>query len=98
MTVTYEITAMVDPALAEQYEHYMRRTHIPDLLRTGHFHSASISKGQPAVYRVRYEAKDRESLDRYLADEAPRLRDDFSSHFPTGVDLTRAEWEILETW
>ena len=69
MTVSYEITAMVDPGLEEQYENYMRETHIPDLLRTGHFEGASISRGQRGVYLVRYEAKDRESLDRYLVDD-----------------------------
>ena len=98
MTVTYEITAKVDQALADKFERYMRQTHIPDLLKTGHFDGASISKSQPGVYRVRYEAHDRESLNRYLADDAPRLRSDFNEHFPTRVDVARAEWEVLEIW
>ena len=98
MTVTYEITATVEPALRERYERYMRETHIPDLLKTGHFEGASISSGGPGLYRVRYEARDRGSLERYLGEDAPRLRGDFNAHFPSGVEATRTEWDVIEKW
>jgi hypothetical protein len=35
-------------------------------------------------------------LDEYLAKDAPRLREDFNSHFPEGVEVSRENWEILE--
>jgi len=98
MTVTYEITAKVEPFLCERYERYMRETHIPDLIKTGHFEGASISTSESGLYRVRYEAIDRRSLDRYLSDDASRLRDDFNAHFPSGVEVTRTEWNVLEKW
>lgn len=96
--VTYEITAVVPPDLREAYEEYMRGRHIPDLMATGAFAAASISRSAPGRYRIRYEAVSRAALDAYLSDHAPRLRNHFLTIFPTGIELAREEWEVLERW
>ena len=98
MTVTYEITAMVRADLCDSYVSYMRTRHIPDLIRTGHFVSATLSHSGTGRYRTRYEAADRGSLDLYLAENAPQLWDDFIKHFPDGVELSREEWDVMETF
>lgn len=97
MIVTYEITAAVEAPYVEAYERYMRERHIPDLLATGCFVGASFSRSGRR-YRIRYEALDRATLDRYLAEYAPRLREHFNSSFPEGVEVTREEWDVIETW
>jgi hypothetical protein len=96
--VTYEVTASVAPALAADYERYMRGRHIPDLLATGAFIAASFGRSADGRYRVRYEAPDAAALDAYLADHAPRLRADLASHFPDGVALEREVWAVVEAW
>jgi hypothetical protein len=98
MGVTYEITAVVRPDLCDAYENFMTRQHIPDLLKTGAFGAASFSKSSPGRYRIRYEARNREALDHYLCDHAPRLREHFATKFPDGIDITREEWEVLASW
>src|SRR6267142_131693 len=95
--VTYEITATVRADLVDAYERFMRERHIPDVLATGHFAAASLGRSRPGRYRIRYEAKSREALDRYIAEDAPRLRA-LHSEFPDGVEVAREEWEILESW
>lgn len=95
--VTYEVTAIVREDLVDAYEAYMRR-HIPELLATGKFLAATISRSAGNRYRTRYEARDQHSVDRYVAEDAPRLRADFAKHFPNGVELTREVWQTLETW
>jgi hypothetical protein len=97
-TVTYEITAIVRADLCDAYEAYMRDNHIPQLLETGAFAGATLSRSSPGRYRTRYEAHSREALDHYLIKHAPRLREHFAKTFPTGIDLAREEWDILETW
>lgn len=92
--VTYEITAVVDGRLADEYERYMKDRHIPDLLATGHFASAAFSRSGDR-YRIRYEAHDQAALDKYLAEHAKRLRRDLQQHFPTGVEFSREIWEVL---
>lgn len=92
--VTYEITATVAPGLSLEYENYMIRQHIPDLMATGCFASATISKNGDR-YRIRYEAHSQGSLDRYLAEHADGLREDFLKHFPVGIEVSRENWDIL---
>ena len=70
--VTYEITTVVEPQLAEAYEHYMRREHIPHLMATGCFVSASLARSSAGRYRIRYEAESQAELDRYLG-RTPRI-------------------------
>src|SRR5687768_861654 len=95
--VTYEITARVEMHLRSRYETYMRGRHIPDVLETGFFEEATFSRSQD-VYRVRYEAISVEALSEYLENDAGRLRADFTVHFPTGVEVTRENWEVLQTF
>jgi len=94
----YEITTVVRADLVEKYEKYMRETHIPDLLETGFFRAASLSRSEENCYRIRYEAHDQNALDEYLESDAARLRADFLQHFPEGVEVSREVWEVLETW
>jgi hypothetical protein len=96
--IIYEITAVVRADLVKKYEEYMRGRHIPDLLETGYFHAASLSRSDENRYRIRYEAPDQNALDRYLKSDAARLRADFLEHFPEGVEVSREVWEVLESW
>ncbi|HVF39341.1 MAG TPA: DUF4286 family protein [Gemmatimonadaceae bacterium] len=96
--ITYEITARVDERLAPAYEGYMRSRHIPDLLGTGCFLSATFARGEGGEYLIRYSATDRVSLDRYLAEFAAGMRAHFNAHFPDGVELSRKVWEDLQAW
>ena len=96
--VTYEVTTTVEPRLVEAYERYMRQVHIPDLLATGCFHGAALTRAAIGRYRVRYEAPSQADLDRYLATHATRLREDFASHFPDGVTASREIWVAIQAW
>ncbi|MEX2584599.1 MAG: DUF4286 family protein [Gemmatimonadota bacterium] len=96
--VTYEVTAVVDESLVDEYEEYMRSVHVPDLLATGCFVGASFSRAGGNRYRMRYEAPNRETLDRYLAEHAGALREHVQEQFPSGVLLSREEWTVVEVW
>lgn len=96
--IIYEITAVVNPALVEKYEQYMSEQHIPDLLETGHFTGAAFTCTTENRYRIRYEAFNKQALDQYLTRDADRLRADFLAHFPTGIELSREVWEVLQVW
>jgi hypothetical protein len=96
--VTYEITAEVRDDLVPAYEEFMRGTHVPDLLATGYFVGASFSRSTVGRYRIRYEARNSASLERYLAEHAPRLRAHFDARFPEGVRLSRERWTVVQAW
>jgi len=97
--IIYEITATVGSGgLAEEYEKYMLERHIPELLETGFFSGAKLTRAGANRYRIQYEAPDRKALDEYLATEATRLRADFLAHFPADVEVSRENWEVLQIW
>jgi hypothetical protein len=96
--IIYEITAIVREDLIENYEKYMRERHIPDLLETGFFARAFFTRSNKNRYRVQYHAHDKKALDEYLKTKADTLRNDFLKHFPEGVEVSRENWEILQSW
>ncbi|HMO80927.1 MAG TPA: DUF4286 family protein [Pyrinomonadaceae bacterium] len=93
--VTYEVTCSIAADLCEEFEIFMCGRHIPEILSSGLFTSASFAASTPGRYRIRYAAHDRTALDRYLSTFADGLRTDFADRFPTGVLVTREEWTIL---
>ena len=96
--VIYEITAVVETKLVEAYEKYMRERHIPDLLKTGYFQNALLTRSGKNRYRIRYQASNQSALDEYLTNDAETLRADFLAHFPKGVELSREIWEVLRVF
>ena len=91
--VIYEITAKVRTDLIEDFERFMKETHIPDLLKTGYFENGEIALLTSGNYRIRYSVKDRKTLETYFEKDAEILRKNFVEKFPEGVEVSR---EILE--
>lgn len=98
MTVIYEVTAVVRAELLADYEKYMCDRHIPELIATGYFRGARFARSTENPYRIIYEAHNRDALDCYLRNDAERLRADFLSHFPAGIELSRENWRVLAQW
>ena len=98
MSVVYEVTAVVEHELAAEWERYMRERHIPDVLATGCFSRASLTRAQGGRYRIIYHAESSADVDRYLAQSAPALRAEFAARYPGGVALTRETWELVQEW
>jgi hypothetical protein len=96
--VIYEVTATVAAELVPGYEQFMREQHIPALLRTGCFRSAVLARSAPGRYRMRYEAEGEGELERYVAQFAEELRAEFVARFPSGIELSREVWTVVEAW
>jgi hypothetical protein len=95
MTI-YEVTVVLDPALAEAFERYMRTRHIPEILATGCFTTIRFERAAPTKFRTRYESESRARLEEYLDRHTDRFRADFMAHFPEGCDVLRATWEEVQ--
>jgi hypothetical protein len=80
----------------------MCRSHIPDVLRTGHFHSSDLLKqidGESAtksVYQIRYQCLSLESLQQYRTDFAPRLQAEHTTRYQGRFTASRAVFETLD--
>ena len=96
--VLYEVTVDVEPALADAFETYMRRTHIPEIFAIGCFHTVRFDRASPTRFRTCYQASSRAELDRYLQQHTERFRADFATHFPSGAIAQREVWTVTEVW
>lgn len=94
--IAYEVTVDVAPELVDQFVAFILIRHIPDLMATGCFSRAEFAQAGDHRFRQRFVAFSREDLDRYLAEHAVRLREDFARHFPAGTALTREVWDIIK--
>lgn len=94
--IIYEVTARVAAGLSGDFEEYMCSRHIDDVLATGFFTGASFFSTSENRYCIRYKARSEKDLDHYLESDAPRLRADFLSLFPDGVEVSREVWKEIE--
>lgn len=96
--VVYEVRVAVEEDLAEAFEAYMRRRHLPEILATGCFQRIRFVRGGAGRFATWYEAARRADVDRYLAGPAAVLRADFLAHFPEGASVERDVWEPVQAW
>lgn len=91
----YEVTAVVEAAVREEFERFMAERHIPDVLATGKF-AAAFFAGNDGLYRIGYHCDSREDLESYYAENAPALREDVIEKFPSGIELSRKDLDIVK--
>ncbi len=96
--IVYEVALDVRPDLEAAVVAYFRDRHLPDMFDTGCFRAIDFERLGPGQLRSRYQCDDQADLDRYLADHAASMRDDFARHFPDGATPSRTVWEILQSW
>jgi hypothetical protein len=80
---------------------WMKRKHIPDIMKTGQFTNSRISKllDQPEdddnTYVIQYECENREKFDNYSENFASPLRDEFNSRYKDKFILFRTLMETV---
>lgn len=97
--ISYEVTVRTEsPEIGREFVAWMREEHIPDVLATGLFAGAELAELDATSFRTRYLAPSRASLDRYLAEHAPRLREAFAARFGGTASASRQLWASLQAW
>ena len=97
----YNVTTNINEAVHDAWLHWMKETHIPDVLATGKFLNAKMSRVLVdeamggMTYSVQYTTVDRETLKSYYAEDAERLREDALKRFPNQFVAFRTELEIV---
>lgn len=84
--VVYNVTISIDQNSADEWLEWMRKVHIPDVMRTGHFRDSKICRvhGEEeggTTYAIMYTAKSQEDLDEYQEKHAPQLQLEHSNRF-----------------
>jgi hypothetical protein len=91
--VIYEVECSLDPSIVEAFDAWLPG-HVRQVLACEGFIGAEIQApadpepGQPVVRRTQYRLRNRAALERYLEQDAPRLRAD-AAHFGDAAVFTR---------
>jgi len=92
--VTYEVNLQVDAAIAGEYRAWLR-AHVAELLALPGFVDATVFDVHAPVEPgraglcVHYRLRDRAALERYLAEDAPRMREQGLARFGGRFSATR---------
>ena len=97
----YNVTINVDEAIHDDWLSWMLDQHIPEVLATGKFIKALMTQVLVkeelggVTYSVQYTCRSRESLERYYAEDAQRLRQETSRRFGNRLGAFRTELKVV---
>lgn len=100
--IIYNVTVNIDEVVKEAWLHWMRNVHIPDMLATGKFSEAKMSRvlvdeeRGGITFSVQYTAKNRTMLERYYEEDAERLRQDALDRFGPQFVAFRTELDVVD--
>ena len=83
----YNVTTNIENAVHDEWLQWMKECHIPDVLATGKFSNAKMCKVLVeedmggTTYSVQFTSENKETLERYYKEDAPRLREDAVKRF-----------------
>ncbi len=103
MMIIYNVTCNFHKQIEQQWLIWIKN-HIPEVLATGHFLDARLTKvliqeeDGSATYSVQYKARSRETLTAYYQNDADRLRKIGLENFGDQVLAFRTELELIDEY
>ncbi len=96
--IIYSVTITIEVAVEREWLDWMRRVHVPDVLRVGCFRRATIYRlvepsSDAPTYVIQYQSASRAEYEHYRDDFAPALQKEHSDRFSGRF---RASRQILE--
>ena len=97
----YNVTTNIEESAHDEWLQWIQEKHIPDMLATGKFFNAKLCKVLVeedmggVTYSVQYATPDKETLEKYYTEDAPRLREDAAKRFAGKFVSFRTELEII---
>jgi hypothetical protein len=101
--IIYNITANIDASVHDTWLAWIKE-HIPQVLATGHFIEAKLTKVLieedmgTTTYSIQYRAKSREALDDYYKNDAERFRSEGFALFADKMLAFRTELEVIDEY
>lgn len=100
--IIYNVTINIDESIHDKWLAWMMDEHIPAVMNTGKFFKAKMVKVLiveemgGSTYSVQYFAENKEKLEAYYKDDAPRLREEGARLFGDKMLAFRTELELLK--
>ncbi len=96
----YNVTSNIPEALHEKWLLWMQKTHIPEVIATGKFSKARLVKvlvdeEDTVTYSVQFFTDCKSNLEKYLAEDSPRIREHTKMLFGDEVLTFRTELQLI---
>ena len=99
--IIYNVTINIDDTVHDKWVSWMTEKHIPEVLATGKFVKANMVKVMiveergGTAYSIQYYAENKEMLEKYYQEDAPKLREEGLKLFGDKMLAFRTELELL---
>lgn len=100
----YNVTINIEEEIHDQWLPWMQNIHIPEVLATGKFTQARMcrvlveEKMGGLTYSIQYFVKNKETLNAYYKEDAPRLRQALITLFADKFVSFRTELEVISEY
>ena len=100
--IIYNVTINVDESIHEDWVNWMQEIHVPEVLATGKFSKAIMSKVLVkedlggVTYSIQYTCDSNELLLKYYQEDAQRLRDAVYKKYGNKFGAFRTEMKIVK--
>ena len=99
--IIYNVTINIDDSVHDQWLNWLKTKHIGEVLDTGCFYKAKLSKVLVeeemggTTYSIQYSAESKEKLQNYYNTFAPKLREEGQRLFGDKMLAFRTELEVI---
>jgi len=99
--ILYNVTINIHESVHDQWMQWMQEKHINDVLATGKFTAARMVKVLVeedmggTTYSIQYTCADKDTLQQYYDEDAPRLREEGHRLFGDKMLAFRTELELI---
>jgi phosphoribosylamine-glycine ligase len=99
--IIYNVTINIHESVHDKWMIWMQHKHIPEMLACGKFSSARLvrvlieEEMGGVTYSVQYTTENKEMLERYYQEDAPRLREEGLQLFGDKMLAFRTELELI---
>lgn len=97
----YNVTHNIETSVHDKWLQWMQESHIPDILATGKFLNAKLSRVLVeedmggSTYSVQFTVEDRKLLQKFYLEDVDRLQDNMLRRFPNKLVSFSTEMEII---
>ena len=99
--IIYNVTVNIEESVQKEWLAWMKKTHIPEVINTGMFVSAKMSKilveeqMGGVTYSIQYSCESKSKLDQYQEKFAPKLQQEHTRKFQGKFVTFRTLLEVL---
>lgn len=98
----YNVTANIEASIHQEWLAWIKG-HIPQVLATGKFEKATLTRvlvddDEAVTYSIQYRSYSRETLDAYYREDAPKFKSEIHKKFGDRMLAFRTELQIIDEY